>query len=299
VGWPLPETQALVFRENTQLCGIGEPGEIVLRTPFRSLGYVNAPEETHKRFVKNPFRDDEEDLLYYTGDRGRYRPDGSLEVLGRFDDQIKIRGVRIEPDEVAATLSRHSAVRSCAVLAYKDEQDQRFLAAYVVPAQQWAATTPELRAYLGKQLPAVMMPAVFVLLEELPLTPNGKLDRRALPIPNRTRSELGEVFVAPRTPIEEIVRGIWAEVLRLERVGVHDNFFALGGHSLLATQVISRLRDTFRVEVSLRCLFEEPTIAELAAVIGQAQESKADLRAPAVSPASRELHRVKISSRGV
>jgi acyl-coenzyme A synthetase/AMP-(fatty) acid ligase/acyl carrier protein len=297
VGWPLPATQALVFRNNNQLCGIGEPGEIVLRTPFRSLGYINASEENHKRFVKNPFRDDEKDLLYYTGDRGRYRPDGSLEVLGRFDDQVKIRGVRVEPDEVAAILSRHPAVGSCAVLAARDEHDHTFLTAYVVPARRHETTIPELRAYLGKQLPAVMIPTAFVLLEQLPLTPHGKVDRRALPTPGRIRSEPEEAFVAPRTLVEEAVARVWAEVLGLVRIGIRDNFFALGGHSLLATQVISRLRKLFQVEISLRHFFEAPTIAELAATITQAQESPAELRTPTLSSAARELHRVKTSSR--
>jgi amino acid adenylation domain-containing protein len=297
VGWPLPATQALVFRENNQICGIGEPGEIVLRTPFRSLGYINASEENHGRFVKNPFRDDEKDLLYYTGDRGRYRPDGSLEVLGRFDDQVKIRGVRVEPDEVAAILSRHPAVGSCAVLAARDEQDHPFLTAYVVPAWRHEATIPELRAYLGKQLPAVMIPAAFVLLEQLPLTPNGKLDRRALPTPGQIRSEPEEAFVVPRTLVEEEVARVWAEVLGLVRIGIRDNFFALGGHSLLATQVISRLRKLFQVEISLRRFFETPTIAELATTIAHAKESPAELRAPTLSSTARELHRVKKASR--
>lgn len=270
-GWPLRETQAFVFGDNNQLCGVGEIGEIVLRTPFRTLGYLNAPEETQKRFVRNPFRDDERDVLYYTGDRGCYRPDGALEVLGRLDQQIKIHGVRIEPDEVAATLACHPMVRSCVVLGCKDRQEQNFLAAYVVPAHPNKTTISELQAYLSKELPVVMVPSAFIFLDTLPLTPNGKVDRRALPVPDQSRLELAERFVAPRTPIEKTLVRIWAEVLGVEQVSIHDNFFALGGHSLLAIQVMSRIRSALQVELPLSSLFETPTVAGLAVRIAETQ----------------------------
>ncbi|UCF78982.1 MAG: amino acid adenylation domain-containing protein [Candidatus Eiseniibacteriota bacterium] len=298
VGWPMPQTQALVLAENSQLCGIGEPGEIVLRTPFRSLGYINAPEESQKRFVKNPVRDDEQDLLYYTGDRGRYRLDGALEILGRLDDQVKIRGVRVEPGEITVTLARHPAVKSCFVAAKKDEQGQTYLAAYVVAAKQGNMTIPELRSYLSRQLPAVMVPVAFVFLEQLPLTPNGKVDRRALPVPDRARSE-DSTFVAPRTPVEERVAETWAQVLGVKQVGVHDDFFELGGHSLLATQVISRLRNAFQVELPLGCIFQAPTVAELSAAIEKAKDSSAEVRASIIVPLSRKAHRMKRSSTGM
>jgi acyl carrier protein len=274
IGSPLPETQALVLRENHQLCGINEPGQIVLRTPFRSLGYINAPEENQKRFIKNPFRDDAQDLLYFTGDAGRYRPDGTLEILARLDDQVKIRGVRVEPAEVAATLARYPAVESSFVIAVKNEQDEICLLAYVVPAKQQKTNSTQLRSYLVERLPAAMVPAFFVFLNSLPLTPSGKVDRKALPVPDQARPELEAIFVRPRNPVEEMLAGIWAKVLKVEQVGIHDNFFDLGGHSLLATQVVARIRQSLDAEVPLRAMFEAPTIEEMALVIA-ANQAKA------------------------
>ena len=259
------------MNDHNQLCGINEPGEIVLRTPFRSLGYINAPEDNRKRFVKNPFRDDAHDLVYFTGDAGRYAPDGTLEILGRLDDQVKIRGVRVEPAEVAATLARYPAVESSFVIAVKNEQDEICLLAYVVLAKQQKTTSTQLRSYLVERLPAAMVPAFFVFLDSLPLTPNGKVDRKALPVPDRSRPELAAIFVRPRNPVEEMLAEIWAEVLRVERIGIRDNFFDLGGHSLLATQIISRLRDQLQMELPLRTLFEKPTIATLATAIMEKQ----------------------------
>ena len=263
LGRTLPQTQALVLSRNNQLCAIGEPGEIVLRTPFRSLGYINNFEENRKRFVKNPFRDDEQDLLYYTGDRGRYRPDGMLDFLGRLDDQVKIRGVRVEPNEVTVTLARHPEVDSCFVTSKGGSQRQTRLVAYVVITEQSKTTVSELRAYLRKQLPAIMVPEVFVFLDALPLTTRGKVDRRALPAPVLDRSLLETKFAAPRTPVEKILAKIWSDVLGLERVGVHENFFDLGGHSLLATRVVARIQQKYNVDLKLMDFFEMPTIAEL------------------------------------
>ena len=263
IGSPLPETQALILAENNQLCGIGESGQIVLRTPFRSLGYINASIENSSRFVKNPFRNDELDLLYYTGDRGRYGPDGSLEILGRLDRQVKIRGVRIELGEIETVLAQHPKVRDVVVLDREDDPGDQRLVAYVVPQQEQVTTQTELWRFLKEQLPNYMLPSTFVMLLALPLTPNGKVDRRALPAPDTNRSGCEVDFVPPRTTTEEILVAIWAEILRLKQVGIYDNFFELGGHSLLATQVISRVRESFSVDLPLRCLFESPTVAEL------------------------------------
>ena len=264
VGRPLPETQALVLTESNQLCGINELGEIVLRTPFRSLGYINAPGENQKKFRKNPSRNDDHDLLYFTGDGGRYRPDGTLTILARLDDQVKIRGVRVEPDEVMTTLAQHPAVESCFVAAKKKENDEVYLVAYVAAAAPAEATTGKLRSYLAGQLPAAMIPRAFVFLDELPFTTNGKVSRSALPAPDLSSPEPQDRFVAPRTLAEQTLATIWAKVLKLEQVGIYDNFFDVGGHSLLATQVISRVRDIFQIALSLRSLFEAPTIAGLA-----------------------------------
>jgi amino acid adenylation domain-containing protein len=291
-GWPQPETQALVLTEASQLCGIGELGEIVLRTPFRSLGYINAPEENRKRFIKNPFRDDEEDLLYRTGDRGRYRLDGSLEILGRLDHQVKIRGVRVEPDEVMAILQRHPAVRQAVVVAREDVPGDKRLVAYIVTTRAPAPASSELRSFLREELPDYMLPSAFVCLEALPLMPNGKVDRRALPAPDTVRTEHAEDYVAPQTPTEEIVASIWAQVLHLERVGIHDNFFDRGGHSLLATQIIARLRETFQVELPLQSFFQAPTVAQMAEVVTQMQARGAGARMAAPRPRSREAYRV-------
>ena len=286
-GRPLPETQALVLARDHRPCGIGERGEIVLRTPFRTLGYLNAPEEMQSRFVPNPFRDDPRDLLYHTGDRGRYGIDGELEVLGRLDDQVKIRGVRIEPGEVAAVLARHPAVRQSAVIAREDAPGDRRLVAYVVAAPGRALAASELRSSAQRHLPEYMVPSAFVMLEALPLTVNGKLDRRALPAPDAAGETPGTGYVAPRTPLEEITARIWAEVLGVDRVGVHDGFFDLGGHSLLATQVISRLRAECQTELPIRTLFDRPTVAALAEQIAAARLGDRAEARPGIAPAPR------------
>jgi amino acid adenylation domain-containing protein len=273
-GLPLPQTQALVLAEDARLCGIGELGEIVLRTPFRSLGYINAPAEQRKRFVSNPLRDDAQDILYYTGDCGRYRHDGLVEILGRLDEQVKIRGVRVEPGEVTATLAQHPAVQACVVVPWTEAHGQLALVAYVVAAEPERVTPAVLRMYLSQHLPAAMVPAAFIYLTTLPLTPNGKVDRRALPAPQLYGSEPERAGVAPRTPVEKIVAGIWTDILHLEHVNLHDDFFALGGHSLLATQFISRLRLALQVDLPVRVLFEAPTVAELAVAIVQYQTAQ-------------------------
>jgi amino acid adenylation domain-containing protein len=259
LGRPLPHTQAFVLSENRQLCGVGEPGEIALRTPFRTLGYINSPSGNLKRFVRNPFCDDPQDLIYLTGDRGRYRPDGLLEFLGRLDDQVKIRGVRVEPQEISAVLSQHSGVKSCVVVAQKNDDNRHTLVAYVVPSGPDRTALSELRSYAMSRLPAAMVPSHFMVLDALPLTPNGKLDKRALPVPDAgpvTR----EPFIAPRTALEESLASMWCQVLGLERVGMRDNFFELGGHSLIATQIASRVRRDLNLELTVRCIFEHPTI---------------------------------------
>jgi amino acid adenylation domain-containing protein len=264
VGTPLPQTQALVLGERNRLCGVGELGEIVLRTPFRSLGYINAPEEARKRFIKNPFRSDDQDLLYFTGDFGRYRPDGVLEIAGRLDDQVKIRGVRIEPEEIRSVLSLHPNVKDCVVVARKDDQNQQArLLAYVVVSDSAAVRPADLRSFLSDRLHAAMVPSSFVFLAGLPLTPNGKVDRRALP-EARSEPEFERVVVAPRTPVEERLAGIWRELLKVDQLSVDDNFFDLGGHSLLASRVISQIRKALNVACPLRTVFEAPTVAQLA-----------------------------------
>ncbi|HXM34164.1 MAG TPA: non-ribosomal peptide synthetase, partial [Pyrinomonadaceae bacterium] len=297
VGQSLPETQAFVLNRNNfdcwTECGIGEAGEIVIRTPFRTLGYINAAEEQRARFIRNPFTDKASDLLYRTGDRGRFRPDGELEILGRLDDQIKIRGVRVEPAEVTAILARHPAVQSCIVLPCRDAYGENALAAYVVLIEGDRSVS-ELRTYLGKQLPSAMIPSWFLVLEELPLTPNGKLDRSALPEPDRSVPELEQEFVGPRNSTEEIVAGIWLDVLRIDRISVVRDFFELGGHSLLATQIISRVRDAFQTELPLSSIFESPTVAGLSQLVAEAQKQGLEVSAPEIRALPRKRRRTTL-----
>jgi acyl-coenzyme A synthetase/AMP-(fatty) acid ligase len=275
VGQSLPESQALVLTATNRLCGVNEVGEIVLRTPFRTRGYINAADAQERQFLANPFGSDPRDVLYRTGDLGRYDPDGNLTVLARLDQQVKIRGVRIEPEEITAVLSRHPAVAACAVVARGDDGDEPTLVAYVVVSNEQVGAA-ELRAFVAEHLPTALVPSTFVFLDRLPVTPNGKLDRRALPAPEVGAFE--QPYIAPRTPIESLLAGMWAEVLGVPRVGVHDDFFGLGGHSLRATQIIARARAAFRVELPLRSLFETPTVAGLSLTVAQRllEESGAD-----------------------
>ena len=265
VGVPLPNTQALVLSGDT-LCGIGETGEIVIRTPFRTLGYVNATEQS-ARFFPNPFTGDKNDLLYRTGDRGRYRPDGRLEILGRLDQQVKIRGVRVEPAEVDAIILRHPSVAASIVVPIKNQQGENALVAYIVSSSSETFEARPLREYLEEHLPSALVPTYFVSLEKLPLTANGKVDRRNLPLPDLSFAGSKQEFIAPRDVTEELIAGVWSEVLGLDQIGVHDNFFALGGHSLRAMQLLSRLNGIFKIELPLAALFSHATVEGLAAVI--------------------------------
>jgi amino acid adenylation domain-containing protein len=298
LGRPLPQTQVFVLGANFQLCGIGEPGEITIRTPFRSLGYINVPEESRKRFSKNPLRSDETDLVYFTGDRGRYRPDGSLEFLGRLDNQVKIRGVRIEPGEIESVLGQHEAVREVVVMAREDVPGDKRLVAYLVPNQKQAPSVSVLRQYLREKLPDYMVPTAYVMLEKFPLTTNGKIDRKALPSPTGLRPELESAYVAPATEIERTIASIWQAVLRLEKIGIHDNFFEVGGYSLLAIRVISRIRKASQIDLPLQSFFESPTIAGLSQAIEKLRNSGAAFQVPPIVPISREARRMKLSNWG-
>ena len=249
----------LVLGRAGEPAGIGELGEIGVRTPYLALGYLDDPFGTAERFTPAV-----SGRLYRTGDLGRYQPDGEVVYAGRADRQVKIRGFRVEPAEIEATLDRLAEVSASAVVPREDGGDF-YLVAYVVSAPgAEPGLAGRLQPLLAARLPPSMMPAFFVELPALPLTPNGKLDRRALPAPQRQGSEDGG---RPLGLVEEGLASLWTDLLRLDRVGVHDNFFALGGHSLLATQLISRLREAFQVELPLRALFEAPTIAGLAARI--------------------------------
>jgi amino acid adenylation domain-containing protein len=285
VGRPLPQTQALVLNSGGGLCGIGERGEISMRTPFRTRGYLNRSDENEKRFVQNPLVQERDDIIYRTGDLGRYRPDGTLEILGRVDDQIKIRGVRIEPNEITAVLLRHTGVQSGVVVSYRDAEDNYALVAYVVAAVGDQIAT-ELRTFMSSRLPAAMVPAAFVFIDALPLTDNGKLDRRRLPAPEIAKPLSDRI--APRNWIEEVLAGIWSEVLRRDQIGIHDDFFELGGHSLVATQVASRIRQAFHIELPLRRVFECSTVALLAKAIATDKRAQTECPVPEIRPVRRD-----------
>ncbi|NEP14721.1 MAG: amino acid adenylation domain-containing protein [Symploca sp. SIO2C1] len=270
IGYPQPSTQGLILGENNQLCGIGEPGQIVIRTPFRSLGYINTSEENQQKFVQNPERDDQKDLLYYTGDRGRYRPDGSIEILGRIDHQVKIRGVRIEPGEIEVVLNQHPAVGQTLILAHEITPGDKRLIAYVILNQGEVCTKHELRDFVKQRLPNFMIPSAFMMLDAFPLTPNGKVDHRALPVADLTQSEPDKDIVAPRDQLERELTKIWEKVLGIQSIGIRDNFFDLGGNSLLAVSLIAKIQKTFDKNLSLATLFQEAsTIEQLANILRQ------------------------------
>jgi amino acid adenylation domain-containing protein len=289
LGQGIEGVQLLVLGEAGRLCGIGEVGEICVRTPYLSRGYLADEALTAERFVSNPFTGDVEDRLYRTGDRGRYLPDGSVAFAGRADQQLQVRGYRVEPAEVEAALVEHAAVRQAVVLGREDGSGQRQLLAYVVAAEGRAVhPSAELREHLRGKLPEYMVPAGYVPIEVVPLTKSGKVDRRALLALEVEPLTGASEHVAPRTPVEELLAGIWQELLKVERVGVHTSFFELGGHSLLAMQLVSRIRDTLRIELPLRTLFEAPTIAGLGEHIEALRPSGASLEAPPLVRVSRE-----------
>jgi amino acid adenylation domain-containing protein len=287
IGRPISNTQTYILDVYQQPVPIGVSGELHLGGAGLARGYLNRPELTEEKFISHPFNNEPGARLYKTGDLVRYLADGNIEFLGRIDHQVKVRGNRIELGEIESILGQHPNVREVVVTAREEVPGDKRLFAYIVPNQEQATTPRDLRRFLKAKLPDYMMPSAFVLLDKLPRTPNGKVDRRALPVPDKARPELEETFVAPRTPVEEVLVGIWAEVLGLDKVGVQDNFFELGGHSLLATQVISRVRDAFSVELSLYSLFEAPTISSLGEKIEVARRDGLGLQAPPILPRTR------------
>ena len=274
IGRPIANTQLYILDRNLHPVAIGVAGELHIGGEGLARGYLNRPELTQEKFIANPFSSEPGARLYKTGDLARYLPEGNVEFLGRIDHQVKLRGYRIELGEVETVLGQHPMVQSSVVAMREDVAGDKRLVAYVVGQQGESFDAAEIRNYLKQKLPEYMIPSAFVLLDELPLTPNGKVDRDALPAPDQDRLQLGNVYQAPRTPMEETLATIWSELLKVEKVGIQDNFFDLGGHSLLATQVISRVRSCLSVELSLRTLFESPTIEQLAAAIVEHREEQ-------------------------
>jgi len=270
LGQPLPEKEVYLLDENLQPTPLGIPGEIYLGGKL-ARGYLTRPDLTAEKFTPHPFNKEPGARLYRTGDLGRYLSDGSIEFLGRVDDQIKVRGFRIEPAEIEKIIVQHPAITEGVVVAREDKPGNRRLVAYVVPQREKPATVGELRKFLTARLPEYLVPSAFVLLEVLPRMANGKVDRRALPAPSTARPELDTLFVAPQTPLEVELAAIWAEVLSLDEVGVHDNFLELGGDSLTASQVISRVIKRLYLDLPVQALFQAPTVADMAVMIGEHQ----------------------------
>ncbi|HEX5873154.1 MAG TPA: amino acid adenylation domain-containing protein, partial [Pyrinomonadaceae bacterium] len=284
IGRPIANTNVYLLDSELQVVPVGVAGEIHIGGVGLARGYVNDPAQTAENFIPSPFTDDPGMRLYKTGDLARYLPDRNIEFLGRTDHQVKIRGFRVELGEIEVCLRQHSKVSDAVVMAQRNGHDENRLVAYVVTQGQTVKNS-DLRQFLKQRLPHYMLPSVFVPLEEIPLTPNGKIDRKALP--EATHNGIDTEFFAPRTPIEDVVAGIWANVLNVEQVGIHDNFFELGGHSLLATQIISRVLDYFKVKVPLHSLFENPTVAGMGQCIEDAIRDKLAVKSPPLLPVSR------------
>ncbi|WP_052519231.1 amino acid adenylation domain-containing protein [Archangium violaceum] len=295
IGTPPANAEAYVLDERMQPVPVGVAGELYVGGEGLALGYLNRPELTAERFVAHPFSPMPGARLYKTGDLARYLRDGNLEFLGRRDEQVKVRGFRVELGEIETALAKHPEVSEAVVVARDDGASGKQLVAYVVPnsplpsgeGRGEGATGPglnpeELRTWLKQTLPVHMVPSAFVRLEAFPLTPNGKVDRKSLPAPEL--EGVGAEYVPPRTALEELVAELWASLLGVRRVGAHDHFFELGGHSLLATRLVSRLREVLRIELPVSALFEAPTVAELARRLESVAEPSRGPRPPPLVP---------------
>jgi len=267
LGRPISNMRVYLLDSNLQPVPVGVPGEIHVGGVGLARGYLNRPGLTAAAFVPDPFSGEPGARLYRTGDLARFLKGGEIEFTGRTDSQVKVRGFRIELGEIETVLGWHPGVREAVVVVREDAPGGKRLVAYVVAREETPPTAGEMRDYLKRSLPEYMLPSTFVVLDELPLTPTGKLDRSVLPAPEQARPDLAQDYVAARTALEEVLCRFFSEVLQLERVGVRDSFFELGGHSLLATQVASRVRESLRVELPLRRLFEAPSVEGLAAAI--------------------------------
>src|SRR6266481_2108291 len=276
LGKGMKDVQLLVLNRRQRLAGIGEAGEIYLRSPHLAMGYKDDAKLTNEKFLKSWFTGAANDRLYRTGDMGRYLPDGNVESLGRADQQIKVRGLRIELGEIEATLKQHAWVRHAAVIAPEDSTGSRRIIGYVVLQQKPAGWNQELCALLKEHLPAYMVPSTLVALDALPLMQNGKLDRKALPLPEAAPAYEMIAYAPPRTDLENELAAIMKKVLRAPDIGINDNFFALGGHSLLAINFIARVQEALNVKITFQQFFESPTVAELSIAVVQAQALEAN-----------------------
>ncbi|NEN87818.1 MAG: amino acid adenylation domain-containing protein [Okeania sp. SIO3H1] len=285
IGKPFANALLYILDDRLQPVPIGVPGELHIGGIGLARGYLNRPDLTAKKFIANPFSQEEGARLHKTGDKARYLPDGNIELLSRIDNQVKIRGFRIEPGEIEALLAKRQEVQQAVVIVLGDQPSNKRLVAYVVPNQSFSPSsqkncsdfvnnplygkqmqklTPKLRAFLKEKLPDYMMPSAFVMLDSLPLTPNGKIDRRALPAPDGTSTGSDATFIAPRDTLELQLTQIWSDVLEVSPIGIRDNFFDIGGHSLLAIALIARVQQQLGKNLSLGALLQSPTIEQLA-----------------------------------
>lgn len=275
IGYPIANTQIYLLDKHLSPVPVGVPGALYIGGDGLARGYFNRHSLTAEKFIPNPFSNEPGARLYYTGDLARYRPDGSIEFLGRMDHQVKIRGYRIELAEIEAVLIRSTAVQNAVVMAREDTSGDRRLVAYIVPDQKPTPTVGELRRFLQKKLPDYMVPSIFMMLEALPLTPNGKIDRRTLPMPEGLRPQLESAYIVPQTGLEQHIAGIWQKVLQVENIGIHDNFFELGGHSLLMAQIQTQLQETvLEQELTIVELFQYPTIHSLTKYLSEKQNEQ-------------------------
>jgi amino acid adenylation domain-containing protein len=272
IGRPIANTQLYILDRYMNPMPIGVIGELYIGGAGVARGYLNRPELNQERFLADPFSGHNGARLYKTGDLARYRNDGILEYLGRVDNQVKVRGYRIELGEIEATLASDPRVKSCAVLVREDEPGNKQLVGYVVPRGGSSPTAEDLREFVKQKLPEYMAPAHFVFLDSIPLTQNGKVDRKALPAPSQGDTSTDREFVAPRTDTEKALAEIWAKLLKVDRIGIHDDFFDLGGHSLMAMKAVSQIGEMFEVNLPLAVLLEAPTIAELAKKLGTGED---------------------------
>ena len=268
IGRPIANTQIYILDNDQEVAQMGGKGEIYIGGAGIARGYLGQPDLSAEKFIPHPFSEEAGARLYRTGDVGRYLLDGNIEFIGRVDDQVKLRGYRIELGEIEAMLNAHQSVRQSAVVVNEDERGRKHLCGYVVGGKE--ATAQLLKGYLKGCVPEYMVPEVIIKLAEMPLTTNGKIDRKRLPLMEDASRQKGSLYVGARKPMEEILIGIFEGILKLDRIGVHDNFFENGGDSLLAIQVVSRVRDIFGVEIGFRAIFEDTTVAGLARRIEEA-----------------------------
>ncbi|NEQ42983.1 MAG: amino acid adenylation domain-containing protein [Leptolyngbya sp. SIOISBB] len=308
IGKPIDNTQLYLLKTPSRreddpiaLAEPGEPGELAIGGICLANGYLNQPELTHRRFIKNPFTDEPAAILYKTGDLVKRSKTGELEYIERLDDQVKVRGVRVELGEVEARVSQHAMVKANAISARKRVDGATYLAAYIVPnrpqyLQNSVELERQLRTFLKEHLPAYMMPTFFEFLPTLPLTPSGKVDRRALPEPHQERPVLGQNYLQPRTDIEQKLAELWSEVLEFKKIGVKDNFFEFGGDSLRAVQLVHMVCETFKIELPIVTLFDAPTIEALGNQIQRMINSGKTVTSDDISPT--ELERQAIPNIG-